>query len=112
MEIGNLPNKEYKAMIIKMMKELGKRLDEQNEKLDFYNKGNINMNQTEMRNTITKMQNTLEGINSRLNDTEEWINELEDRLYKYILEKKTGEFSGGPVVRTLCFHCQGLGFDP
>ena len=41
MEIGNLPNKEYKAMIIKMMKELGKRLDEQNEKLDFYNKGNI-----------------------------------------------------------------------
>ena len=22
------------------------------------------------------------------------------------------KFPGGPVVRTLCFHCQGVGFDP
>ena len=23
-----------------------------------------------------------------------------------------GDFSGGPVVKTPCFHCQGQGFDP
>lgn len=23
-----------------------------------------------------------------------------------------GEFPAGPVVRTICFHCQGPGFDP
>ena len=22
------------------------------------------------------------------------------------------EFSGGPVVKSLCFHCQGPGFNP
>ena len=28
------------------------------------------------------------------------------------IKKQTREFSGGPVVRTLRFHCQGSGFDP
>ena len=27
-------------------------------------------------------------------------------------EGKLREFPGGPVVRTLCFHCRGHGFDP
>ena len=27
-EIGNLPNKEFKVMIIKMVKELGRRMDQ------------------------------------------------------------------------------------
>ena len=27
-------------------------------------------------------------------------------------EWKVREFPGGPVVRTLCFHCRGHGFDP
>ena len=27
-------------------------------------------------------------------------------------EKDPREFPGHPVVRTLCFHCQGPGFDP
>ena len=30
-----------------------------------------------------------------------------------LFEKKfCGEFPGGPVVRALCFHCRGQGFDP
>ena len=24
----------------------------------------------------------------------------------------TWDFSGGPVTKTLCFQCKGLGFDP
>ena len=28
---------------------------------------------------------------------------------KFPLER---DFSGGPVVKTLCFHCRGCGFDP
>ena len=23
-----------------------------------------------------------------------------------------GDFPGGPVVKTLCFHCRGCGFNP
>ena len=33
-EIGNLPDKEFKVMIINMTKEIGRRMDEQIEKLD------------------------------------------------------------------------------
>ena len=27
-------------------------------------------------------------------------------------QKSCQDFSGGPVVKTLCFHCRGHGFDP
>ena len=32
-EIGNLPNKEFRVMIIKMIQELGKRMDTQSKNL-------------------------------------------------------------------------------
>ena len=32
-EIGNLPEKEFRVMIVKMIQELGKRMDAQSEKL-------------------------------------------------------------------------------
>ena len=37
-EISDLPNKEFKVMIIKMLRELGRRMDEQSEKLEASNK--------------------------------------------------------------------------
>ena len=82
MEIGNTPQKAFKVMIVKIIKELGRRMDEQSEELEFFDNDleNIKKNQTEMKNMITEMKNTLEGINSRLDDTEEQISELEDRL--------------------------------
>ena len=40
-EIGNLLKKEFRVVIIKMMKELGRRMDAQSEKLDVFNKENI-----------------------------------------------------------------------
>ena len=33
-EIGKLPDKEFKVMIIKMIKELGRRMDEHSEKIN------------------------------------------------------------------------------
>ena len=81
-KIGNLPEKVFSIMIIKMSKELGRRMDAESKKLEVFNKEleNIKNNQTEMKNTITEMKNTLEGINRRLNDLEERISELEDRV--------------------------------
>ena len=81
-EIGNLPKKEFKVMIVKMTKELRRKNSDQNEKWEVFNKEleNIKNNQTEMKNTITEMKNTLERINSKLNDTEEQISEMEDRI--------------------------------
>ena len=57
MEIGNLSDKEFKEIIIKMIKELRRRMDEQNEKLEFFKKDleNIKKNQTDMKNTISEI---------------------------------------------------------
>ena len=48
MERGNLPEKEFRVMIVKMIKELGMRMKAQREKLEVFNKEleNIQNNQT------------------------------------------------------------------
>ena len=73
MEIGNLPKKEFRVMIVKMIKELRWRMDARNEKLEVFNKEleNIKKNKTEVKNTITEIKNTLEGVNIKLGDTED-----------------------------------------
>ena len=37
-ETGNLLGKEFRVMIVKMIKELGRRMNAQSEKLDVFNK--------------------------------------------------------------------------
>ena len=77
-EINYLPDKEFKAIVIKMLTELGKRINEYSEN---FNKEPENTNhQSELMNTVTEMKNTPEGINSRLGDTEECLSDLEDRI--------------------------------
>ena len=64
-EIGNLPEKEFRIMIVKMTKDLGKRKEAKIEKMqEMLNKDveKLKNKQTEMNNTITEMKNTLEGI--------------------------------------------------
>ena len=63
-EINNLPDEEFKALVIKMLTEPGKSKDKPSEN---FNKEleNIKRNQSELKNTITEMKNTQEGINSR-----------------------------------------------
>ena len=82
MEKSNLPEEEFRVMIIKMIKELGRRMDAQSKKLDVFNRvRKCKKKKTpEMKNKITEMKNTRKGINSRLNDTEEWICKPEDRV--------------------------------
>ena len=92
-KIGNLPEKVFSIMIIKMSKELRRRMDAESKKLEVFNKEleNIKNNQTEMKNTITEMKNTLEGINRRLNDLEERISELEDKMVEITAEEQKKE---------------------
>ena len=42
-EIGNLPRKEFQVMTVKMIKELGRRMDAQSEKLEVFNKESENI---------------------------------------------------------------------
>ena len=67
-EIGNLPEKEFRIMIVKMIQDLGKRMEAKTEKMEeMFNKDleELKNKQTEMNNKITEMKNTLEGINKK-----------------------------------------------
>ena len=75
-EIGNLPEKEFRIMIVKMIQDLRKRMEAKIEKMqEMFTK-----DLQELKNKQTEMNNTLEGINSRITEAEEWINDLEDRM--------------------------------
>ena len=63
-EIGNLPDKEFRIMIVKMIQDLGIRMEAKIEKMqEMFNKDleELKNKQTEMNNTITEMKNTLQG---------------------------------------------------
>ena len=69
-------------MILKMIQDLGKRMDAKMEKMrEMFNKHleELKNKQTEMNKTVTEMKNTLERINSRQTEAVEWISDLEDR---------------------------------
>lgn len=40
-DIGSLPNKEFRIVTVKIIKELGKRIDAENEKLEVFNKETV-----------------------------------------------------------------------
>ena len=83
MEIGNLPETEFRIMIVKMIQDLGKRMKAEIEKMqEMFNKDleELKNKQTEMNNIITEMKTTLEGINSRITEAEERISDLGDRM--------------------------------
>ena len=74
-EIGNLPEKEFRVMTIKMIQNLGNRMEALIEKIqEMFNKDpeELKNKQREMNNTITEMKNTLEGIKNRITEAEEW----------------------------------------
>ena len=70
MEIGNLPEKEFRITIVKMIQDLRKSMEKMQ---DAYQRPRRTKEKTEMNNT-------LERINSRITEAEERINDLEDRM--------------------------------
>ena len=66
-EIGKLPEKEFRVMRVKMIQNLGNRIQKIKET---FNKDleQLKSKQTVMNKTITEMKNTLEAINSRITE--------------------------------------------
>ena len=69
-EIGKLPEKEFRIMIVKVIKNLENRKEKMQES---FNKDleELKNKHTETKTTITEIKNTLEGINSRISEAEE-----------------------------------------
>ena len=92
-EIGNLPEKQFRIMIVKMIQNLGKRMEAKMEKMqEMFTKAleELKNKQTEMNSTITEMKTTLEGINSRIPEAEEqtWKTEWWNSLPRNRIKKK------------------------
>ena len=73
-EIGTLPEKEFRIMIVKMNQDR-----EYNGGKDWEDEINLYQRPTKTKEE-TEMKKTLEGINSKITETEEQINDLEDRM--------------------------------
>ena len=89
-EIGSLPEKEFRIMIVKMIQNLGNTVDKLQET---FNKDveELKRNQATMKNTINAIKNTLDGINSRITEAEERVSDLEDKIVEITTAEQNKE---------------------
>ena len=86
-EGGNLPDKEFQIMIVKLIQNLENKMESQINSLETriekmqerFNKDleKIKKSQYIMNNAINEIKNTLEGKNSRIMEAEDRIREVE-----------------------------------
>ena len=89
-EIGNLPDKEFQIMIVKMIQNLENKKELQINNLETriqkmqerFNKDleEIKKSQYIMNNAINEIKNTIEGTKNRITEAEDRISEVEDRM--------------------------------
>ena len=90
MQTGNLLEKEFRVMIVKMIQDLRNRMETQTKKIqEMLNRDLEEVKNKEMKNTITVKKNTLEEINSRVNEAEKWISELKDKMVEITVMEKS-----------------------
>ena len=69
-EIGKLPEKEFRIIIVKMIKNLENKMKKMQESIN-KDLEELKNKHTETNNAVTEIKNTLEGINSRISEAEE-----------------------------------------
>ena len=88
-EIGNLPEKEFQIMIVKMIQNLEIKMQSQINSLEtriekmqerFNEDLEEKQSQYIMNNAINEIRNTLEATNCTISDAEHRISEIEDRM--------------------------------
>ena len=89
-EIGNLPGKEFRIMIIKMIQNLENKMELQINSMEtkiekmqeMFNKDleEIKKSQLKMNNAINDIKNTRERIKIRITESEDGISEVEDKM--------------------------------
>ena len=77
MEISSMPDREFKAMVTKILTRLGKRVEDLSEIL---NTETEKKKEPEVKKSTTKIKHTLDGIHSKLQEAEEWISDLKDTV--------------------------------
>ena len=86
-EIGKLPEKEFRIMIVKMIENLENKMEKMQKSIN-KELEELNNKHTETNNTITEIKYTLNGISSRISEAEERISELEDKMVEITFEEQ------------------------
>ena len=68
-ETGKLPEKEFRIIIVKMIKNLENKMEKMQESIN-KDLEELKNKPAETNNTIIEIKNTLEGINSRVSEAE------------------------------------------
>ena len=89
-EVGSLPEKEFRVMIVKMIRNLGNRM-EKTQEMSKKDLEELKSKQTMMNNTINEIINSLEGINSRITEVEECIGDLGDKIVEITTAEQNKE---------------------
>ena len=74
LETISLQEKDFRLLMLKMMQDIGNRLEEKTDNLQQTLSKEIQdlkLKQAEMQNTITEIKNSLEATNSRIQEAEE-----------------------------------------
>ena len=121
-DIGNLPEKEFRIIIRKMIQNLENKMELQINNLETriekmqekFNKDlrEIKKSQSIMNNALNAIKNTLEGNNSRVTKAEDRISEGEDRTVgineaerkKELKEMRTTSETSGTMLNTPTFE--------
>ena len=69
-EIGKLPEKEFRIMIVKMIKNLENKMEKMQESIN-KDLEELKNKHTKTNNTVPEIKNTLEGIYSRISEAQE-----------------------------------------
>ena len=69
-EMGKLPGKEFRILIVKMIKNLENKMKKMQKSINT-DLEELKNKHTDTNNTITEIKSTLEGINSRISEAEE-----------------------------------------
>ena len=89
-EMGSLPEKEFRVIIVKMIQNLENRMKKIQEKIN-KDLEELKSKQTKMSNTINEIKNYLEGINTRKTEAEEQISDLEDKIVEITTTEQNKE---------------------
>ena len=89
-QIGSLPEKEFRIIIVKMIQNLGRRMEKIKET---FNKDleELKSKQTLRNNTTNEIKNSLEAINSRITEAEKRISDLEDKIVEITTTEQNKE---------------------
>ena len=89
-EIGSLPEKEFRVMTVKMIQNLGNRMEKIQEMIN-KDPEELKSKQTMMNNKINEIKTSLKGINSRITEAEKRISNLEDKIVEITTAKQNKE---------------------